>query len=298
MRLARDAVFNDLESTVYKLRDLLSDEIFLSSSPAETTERLTLLIEQTGDWLYESSGGDIAPGDEIKERLKTLVDLADPVRARMEEHRKRPEQVKLVREAVAQVEQLVQLMEETVQVEESNKEERRRRKAATASASTAATPDTFDDLEDKPENAEELGKTTMEEAVEIETPPTYSTEDIASLRFVIADITAFLDEKLAAQERLPLTVDPIISVKELDGKVKLANAKVVEVMTKQIRVQEERERKEAAERVKREKERKKAEKKAKASDDKLKKQKDESKSEGAETANTEEVMTEEKHDEL
>ena len=247
---------------------------------------MTLLIEHTGDWLYDSSGGDIAPGDEIKKRLKELVDLADPVKARMEEHKKRPEQVKLVREAVAQVEQLVQLMEETVRIEENNREERRRKKekAAAASASASATPDAFDDLEDKPENAEESEKTTVEEAVEIEIPPTYSIEDIASLRLLIANVTSFLDEKLAAQERLPFTVDPVVTSKELEGQIKLANAKVVEVMGKQLRAQEERERKEAAERAKQEKERKKLEKEGKARDEKLKKQKDESKSKGAEPA--------------
>ena len=90
----------------------------------------------------------------------------------------------------------------------------------------------------------------------------------------------------------------------MEGQIKLASAKVVEVMGKQLRAQEERERKEAAERAKQEKERKKLEKEGKARDEKLKKA--EGWNQRARVPNqlysTEEVKTEEgrekKHDEL
>jgi len=135
--------------------------------------------------------------------------------------------------------------------------------------------------------------------VESETPPTYSTEDIALLKSIIADITSYLDKKLAVQDKLPLTVDPVITAKELEEKVQLANQRMVAVMTKHIRAQEERVTQEKINKAKKEGERRRTnEKKTRGESE------SDSKSENGEREKSEEVRAEKsekrerKHDEL
>ncbi|KAF8440572.1 Hsp70 protein-domain-containing protein, partial [Terfezia claveryi] len=274
-RLSRDAAFNDLESTVYKLRELLTDESFLSSSTPETTTTLTSLTEATSNWLYDSDGGDIAPGHLIKEKLKVLLDIADPVKRRMEEHRRRPEMVKLLKEALGQTRQFVEMMVETRKLEEANREKKAKEKeeAAAASASAATSgeeqeaTDGFDELEDKSDkqNSKDSKQTIVIEELEVEldSPPTYSTEDTFALQNLVVDIAAYLDKELAEQEKLPLNVDPVVTVKDLEGKIKECNEKMVEVLGRQMRAQEEKERKEKEKKKKLERERKKKEKEEK-----------------------------------
>ncbi|RPB25951.1 actin-like ATPase domain-containing protein [Terfezia boudieri ATCC MYA-4762] len=274
-RLSRDAAFNDLESTVYKLRELLTDESFLSSSTPETTTTLTTLTEATSNWLYDPDGGDIAPGYLIKEKLKVLLDAADPVKRRMEEHRRRPEMVKLLKEALGQTRQLVEMMVETRKLEEANREKKAKEKDdAAAAASSAATSgegqeatDGFDELEDKSDeqNSKDSKQSIVIEELEVEldSPPTYSPEDTFVLQNLVVDISAYLDKELAEQEKLPLNVDPVVTVKELEGKIKECNEKVVEVLGKQMRAQQEKERKEKEKKKKLERERKKKEKEEK-----------------------------------
>jgi len=242
----------------------------MSSSTPETIATLTSLVEATSNWLYDSDGGDIAPGDLIKEKLKAIVGIADPVRRRMEEHRRRPEQVKLVKEALGQTKQLVELMEMTREVEKAKREKKAKEKeeaaAAAASGEGKKADDGFDELEDKPDQKlkdSEQPTITEELEAELDSPPTYSPEDISDLQNLVTSLTTYLDEKLAEQEKLPLFVDPVVTVKELEAKVKECNKKVVEVMGKQMRAQEERERKEKERKRNVEKERKKKEKEEK-----------------------------------
>lgn len=321
-RVARDTAFNDLESTVYKLRDLLTDDSFLAASPSETTSKLQSLVDEASNWLYDSEGGDSAPADAINEKLKTIVDVAEPVRKRMDEHKKRPEQVKLFKEAVKQTKQLVELMEQTMKLEESNKEKRRKEKEEAATASSPVEPapgsespsegqqkekaekDDFADLEDPlpppPSASDPTTKPTEEEDI----PPIYSPEDISRLHSVIENLSSFLDTALATQEKLALNVDPVLTVKQLEEKIAEANRAVIEVMTKQARAQEEREKKEKARKraeEKKEKERKRKEKKEK---DEKKKEEEKKRSEEAaaedkkDEDSKEEVKEKKKHDEL
>lgn len=291
-RLARDAAFNDLESTVYKLRDLISDDSFTAAATSDVITSLTNLIEETSTWLYDSEGGDIARGDEIKAKLKALVDIAEPIRIRMEEHKRRPEQVQLVRDALDQTKQLATLMEETVKAEEMNRERKKKEREEAAAAAASATPDGFEDLEDKDTSASTEPETPKDEIIP---PLSYDPEDIVSLNALITEVTRYLDEKLIAQDKLPLNVDPVVTIKELEGKIKACNEMVMQVMTKQLRVQEERERKEKLENAKKEKEKKKKEKEER---EREKKEKEAKKEEEKKEEGEEKKEKKDKHDEL
>lgn len=79
----RAEAFNVLEAYVYKLRDLLNEEDYPTSSQmtfrefstAEERAALKPLVESTGEWLstYEATKADVAQLKEKKKALRSVL---------------------------------------------------------------------------------------------------------------------------------------------------------------------------------------------------------------------------------
>ncbi|TPX67929.1 hypothetical protein SpCBS45565_g03451 [Spizellomyces sp. 'palustris'] len=88
---AREEARNSLEAFVYSSKEFLyDDEVELTTTEDERISFKEKLDEMS-DWLYE--GADVAPTEDLKSRLKVLMDIHDPLFFKRSEYRKRGEAV-------------------------------------------------------------------------------------------------------------------------------------------------------------------------------------------------------------
>jgi hypoxia up-regulated 1 len=215
-RRQREEALNQLEAYTYKVRDLVEQEDFVAHSTAEERATLEKLNNDASDWLYED-GAD-ATKEVLKARLKALQKLAVPVQKRIEEAAKRPELVKGLQDALKQTSEFLADIKNKIAEHDAFHSSK---SAASASASTDAESSTttappaadFDGLED-----EEAKPVTAMEDLDKErgpVPPLYILDDLKDSEAAYVSISAWLEEKLPAQDKLGATDDPVLLVKEL-----------------------------------------------------------------------------------
>ncbi|KAG7294529.1 hypothetical protein NEMBOFW57_004604 [Staphylotrichum longicolle] len=219
-RRQREEALNQLESYTYKVRDIIEKEDFITHSTAEERAALEKKNSETSEWLYDD-GAD-ATKDAFKAKLKALQAIVVPVQKRIEEAAKRPELIKGLQDALKSTSEFVADIKNKIAEHEAF--------LASKSASASASPDTetstttappasssgdFDGLED--EEAATATFTAMEDVDKVRgpVPPLYTLEDLKATEDLYASISAWLEEKLPAQEKLGLTDDPVLLVKEL-----------------------------------------------------------------------------------
>lgn len=221
-RLLREESLNTLEAFIYRARDLVTDDDFISTSTKAEREELEAKLHEAGDWLY--GDGVDADQDALRTRLKQLQDLVSPVERRKTEAIKRPEEIKLLKEALDQTNMLVKVIKE--QIEKSEEES----SASSHTTVGTATTDDFADLEDATSSS-----TT---ATSTETPafelPKYTREDLESLTSAYESVDKWLTGKLAEQEKLSMHDDPILLSAEIGAKAKELNKAVVGLLQKQM----------------------------------------------------------------
>jgi hypoxia up-regulated 1 len=91
---------NELEAFIYKAREQLYDDAFVDASTEEQRQKLAALLEEAGDWLY--ADGFYAGLEEVRQKLKTLKELQEPILRRKQEHELRPKKVERLKEAIEQ----------------------------------------------------------------------------------------------------------------------------------------------------------------------------------------------------
>ncbi|KAH8163157.1 hypothetical protein CIB48_g5075 [Xylaria polymorpha] len=220
-RRLREETLNQLEGFTYKVRDLLDSDAFVVASTSEERTALERKASDASDWVY-GEGAD-ASHKELKSRLKELKDLASPIEKRIEESSKRPELVKALKDSLNQTNTWINAIKQQILEAEAFASSA----SASAASSTEAAPSVteapsqeagdFDGLED--ESTTTTSTTTAVEDVG-PPPPLYSLEDIKELTELYDSIMAWLEEKIAAQEKLPETADPVLLAKEIAEKTK------------------------------------------------------------------------------
>jgi len=235
-RKLREEALNTLEAYTYKARDLIEDEGFVKASTEQERTKIEEKFKNASDWLY--GDGVDARREELKSRLKELRDLVDPIQKRKDEALKRPQEVKALKDSLEQTKGLIEMVRQ--QAEKASEA------AASASASFASssseaqsTPQTtstvddgFADLEEEPSTK----STKPAPTPKVPEMPTYSTEDVADMARTHESIKKWLDEKLAEQEKLGPTDDPIILSSDLAAKSKELNKVVMDVLQKKMQV--------------------------------------------------------------
>lgn len=222
-RRQREEVLNQLEGFTYKVRDLLENEEFIGASTAEERATLAKKNSETSDWLYED-GAD-ATKDVLKSRLKELQDIVNPIQKRVDEAAKRPEVLKGLQDALANTKQFIEDTKKKIAEYEAYQS------AASASSSTAssetssttaapspASSGDFDGLEDDDSTASSGSTSDVMEELEKErgpVPPLYTLDDLKETESLHDAISAWLAEKLPAQEKLSASDDPVLLVKDL-----------------------------------------------------------------------------------
>ncbi|OTB04192.1 hypothetical protein M426DRAFT_321048 [Hypoxylon sp. CI-4A] len=219
-RRLREEALNQLEAFTYKVRDLLDSEQFVAVSTPEEQAKLERKAGQASEWLYDE--GSDASREELKSKLKGLKDLVSPIEKRIEESQQRPELVKSLKGALDQTNTFIDTIRERISEADSY------RSAFTSSAtsdeaSSTVTPapskgaDDFDGLED-----EEITTSATATAVDdrVLPPPLYTLEDLKDITDLSKSVIDWLEKKLAEQEELPETADPVLLAKDIIEKTK------------------------------------------------------------------------------
>ncbi|PMD45967.1 actin-like ATPase domain-containing protein [Hyaloscypha variabilis F] len=226
----REEALNQLEGFTYKVRDLLDKDEFVAASTKEEQSSLESKSKETSEWIY--SGGADASREELKAKLKEMKDIVTPIEFRMEEAATRPDKIKALQDALSQTKQVLAGINEQIKNDTKAHEAFSSSKSAAASATTtaAATSNEFEGLED-----EEVTETTSA-PVEEETmdPPVYSEADLIRPQAQYDSISKWLDEKLAEQEKLSETADPVLLSKDLTAKAKELTDMHVELIMKSM----------------------------------------------------------------
>lgn len=222
----REEALNQLEGLTYRVRDLLEREDFVGASTAKERQDLEKKSGEASDWL--SGDGVHATREELRSRSKGMQDVITRIEKRIEEGSKRPELITGLKEALQQTKDFIASIKKDVAEYEAFKSSQIASSASSTSTSTdtstvteAPTADDFAGLED-----DEATTSTTTEILEMEdllkergpVPPVYSLEDLKETEEAYGSITAWLEKKLAEQEKLGPTDDAVLLVKDLTEK--------------------------------------------------------------------------------
>ncbi len=227
----REEALNQLEGFTYKVRDLLEDADFIAASTEAERTSLELKAKAASDWIY--SGGADASREELKAKLKEMRDIVDTIQFRKDEAVARPEQLKALQDALAQTKQVIEGI--TGQIENDTKIHASFSSSKSAAKSTTtATPSSVDDFA----GLEDEATTTTSALVQEETldPPTYTEADLILPQSLYEVVSKWLDEKIAEQDKLGPTDDPVLLSKDLASRAKQLQDVHVELIMKSMQV--------------------------------------------------------------
>ena len=231
-RRLREEALNQLEGFVYKARDLVDDAEFVAVSTDSERASLETKGKAASEWIY--SGGTDASREELKEKLKEMKDIVGPIEIRKEEAAKRPEQIKVMQEALNHTLQAIIGVKGQIENDTIARSSFSASKSAAATAS--ATPSTkvedeFEGLEDD-EASSTVSAPPEEETLD---PPTYTEADLIRPQSLYDTHSAWFTEKLAEQEKLGPTDDPVLFVKDLEVKAKELQDVQVDLIMKSMK---------------------------------------------------------------
>lgn len=216
LRRQREEALNQLEGFTYKIRDLLDSETFVAASTDKERKALEQKGSEASDWLY-GDGAD-ASKDELKKRIKGLQDIVTPIQNRIEESTERPKLLEGLKKALKQTDEFVKDIKQKIAEAEawSSSQSASATASSESSTVTAAPSDDFADLEDD-STTSTTKSPTMEDVVKDRgpVPPLYTLDDLKETEDLFAKITAWLEKKEPAQEKLGATDDPVLTVKSL-----------------------------------------------------------------------------------
>ncbi|GLI81156.1 lumenal Hsp70 protein [Penicillium ochrochloron] len=231
-RVLREEALNELESFIYKSRDLVDNEEFIQ---AVKEDQLTLLQERVAkasDWLYEDS--DNAKTADFQAKLKDLKTIVNPALKRMKESSTRPARIQLLQDMLKNAESMKQLIESQIATDEetyssslsasSTSTAGESETSAEAIPAPSASDDNLDDLDDDSYSTSSSSKTSTKSAAAAKpTGPKYTLfnpTDLASLTTIYESTKPWLETQLELQEKLTASDDPALTVVEIDFRLR------------------------------------------------------------------------------
>ncbi|KAK6955797.1 hypothetical protein Daesc_003441 [Daldinia eschscholtzii] len=236
-RRLREEALNQLEGFTYRVRDLLESESFVAASTSEERAKLEKKASEVSDWLY-GDGAD-ASREELKAKLKGLKDIVSPVEKRIEEAQKRPELVKSLRSTLDQTNTFIDTIKGKIAEADayisslSSSSTSTTESASTVTSAPSQDSGEFEGLEDE----ETTTSTSTTTAVEDRNPapPLYTFDDLKEITELSKSVIDWLEEKIAEQERLPETADPVLLAKDLIEKTKKLEKAGMDLAMKSVR---------------------------------------------------------------
>jgi hypoxia up-regulated 1 len=227
-RAQRDEAFNNLESFIYRGRELLMDEAFLKVVPKDVLAKLEAAMKQADEWLY--GGGMEAATKEIKSKLAGLKEMVDPALKRQQEHSVRPTKVEALKKGLVSAQMFLDVIEKQIKqdAEEASSESSQSQASTTSSSTATPSPesasDAFASLEDEPSGSSATGTTSSETPSPSPKPPSvaslFTPEDIAGFNKVYNEVKVWLETKLEHQEKLAEHENPVLTSADMEEKAR------------------------------------------------------------------------------
>ncbi|KAI1330573.1 actin-like ATPase domain-containing protein [Xylariaceae sp. FL0255] len=250
-RRLREEALNQLEGFTYKIRDLLDSEAFVAASTAEQRKELEEKAGEASNWLYEE-GAD-ASREVLKSKLKTLKDLVSPIEKRIDESAKRPELISSLKNSLNSTNHWIATIKKAIQEAEEYASSLSSSASVSASTTTGTTETTVGDPNITPAPSGEFDGLEDDETTSTSTttatqkrgpaPPLYSLDDMKDLTTLYESILSWLDEKIAEQEKLPATADPVLLIKDIQEKTKQLEQAGVDMAMRSVKRFESRQKK-------------------------------------------------------
>ncbi|KAE8417203.1 Hsp70 protein-domain-containing protein [Aspergillus pseudocaelatus] len=226
-RALREEALNELESFIYRSRDLVDDEEFAKVIKPDQLAALQEKAAAASDWLY--GDGENAKTSEFQERLKALKDIVNPALKRKQENAARPARIELLQDVLKNAKTVLDLMEKQVKQDEdlyssslsasSTSEET---SSTTSSSEPSSTADPLEDLDEDPYSSTGSQTTSITSTAK-PTGPKYSIfqpSDLASLAQAFESTNTWFETQLSLQEKLAESDDAVLTVAELDTRLK------------------------------------------------------------------------------
>lgn len=229
-RILREEALNELESFIYRSRDLIEGEDFANAVKADQLTTLQEKVSQASDWLYEDS--DNAHTADFKAKLKDLKSIVDPALKRIQEASSRPARVELLQEMLKNAESMKSLIESQIAIDDaayssalsaSSTATAEESETDSASAPTAAPTDDLDDLDDDAYSTSAKKTSTKSSAAAKPTGPKYTLftpSDLTTLNQAYDTTKPWLEAQLELQEKLTDSDDPALTVVEIDSRLR------------------------------------------------------------------------------
>jgi hypoxia up-regulated 1 len=234
-RILREEALNELESFIYRSRDLADDEEFVKALKADQLAELQEKTASASDWLY-GDGAD-ATTSEFRAKLKSLKDIVNPALKRKQENANRPARAQLLQDLLKNSKTILDILQKQIEQDEelyssslssatstqsteSSSSTTTSTASSSESSSTAADP--LDDLEKDPYTTS-TSETTSTTTTPKSTGPKYSIfhpSDLSSLTKIYESTNTWLETQLALQEKLTESDDPALTVAEMDTRLK------------------------------------------------------------------------------
>ncbi|KIV86937.1 hypothetical protein PV11_02513 [Exophiala sideris] len=236
----RAEALNTLEGFTYRARDYLEDQSFITASTETVRKELEKQLSSVSEWLY-GEGLDASLQD-FKDKLRSLQSLVDPVLKRKDEATKRPDAVIALREQIENLTGMIQMVEGSIKKAAegaaSSVSSAASSVASSVTGSASSSVADADDLDDDPYS----GTSTAEAATETEEPAPklyeYTKEDLSVLTTNYEKAKAWLEEKMALQDKLGPNDEPAFSVSELETRGKELQKVVQDMILKTIKFQD------------------------------------------------------------
>jgi hypoxia up-regulated 1 len=236
--ILKDEALNSLEAFAYRAKDYLENESFIASSSASARKELQNLASSTSDWLYGE--GQNAKLQDVRDKLKALHNLVDPVLKRQDEAAKRPDAVKALQEGLQSLQGMIGMVEGNIK-KAAEDAASKASEVATSVTSMVETPISSiavgDDLDEDPYSSDGPEKEKIDSLPPYK-PYEYTNEDLTPLTAKYDEVKKWLDEKLGLQEKLGPSDDPVFLSSELETKGQELQRLVSETIMKTIRMQD------------------------------------------------------------
>ncbi|KAE8160694.1 Hsp70 protein-domain-containing protein [Aspergillus tamarii] len=226
-RALREEALNELESFIYRSRDLVDDEEFAKVIKPDQLAALQEKSAAASDWL--DGDGENAKTSEFQERLKALKDIVNPALKRKQENAARPARIELLQDVLKNAKTVLDLMEKQVKQDEdlyssslSASSTSEGTSSVTSSSEPSSTADPLEDLDEDPYSST-ASQSTSTTSTAKPTGPKYSIfqpSDLASLAQVFESTNTWFETQLALQEKLAESDDAVLTVAELDTRLK------------------------------------------------------------------------------
>ncbi|OQD62815.1 hypothetical protein PENPOL_c011G00312 [Penicillium polonicum] len=231
-RILREEALNELESFIYRSRDLADNEEFIKAVKPDQLTVLSERVSQASDWLYEE--GDNAKTADFQSKLKDLKAIVNPALKRMKESSSRPARVQLLKDMLKNAESMKELIKNQIdndeQIYSSSLSASSASSTSTSTETSSSTPapaasdEGLDDLDEDAYSASSSSTTSTKSAATAKpTGPKYSLftpADLTAITQAYESTNPWLETQLGLQEKLTESDDPALTVVEVDSRLR------------------------------------------------------------------------------